>query len=146
MKVFQRLVSVILFYDQKGRILLQGRSGKVSKSGEEWGFFGGGIDEDETPEQAIMREIKEELGYNLKRPVKIGNYCNQYYNLKEKVHRKIYRTIFVAPLNDEIINSRVIEGDESKLFSTEDAKKLKLIPGDKEIIKIFENYWQSSQK
>jgi hypothetical protein len=145
-KVFQRWVSVILFYNKKGQILLQGRSGKVSKSGEEWGFFGGGIDEGETPEQAILREVKEELGYDLKKVIKIGNYENQYYNPKAKAHRKLYRTIFATPLNDKIINSKVIEGDKSKLFTTDEAKGLKIIPGDKEVIEIFEAYWQSSQK
>lgn len=145
-KVSQRWVSVILFYDKKGKILLQGRSGEASKSGEEWGFFGGGIDEGETPQQAIVREVKEEIGYDLKEFVKVGCYDNQYFNPKAKVQRKLHRTIFASPSNNEIINSKVIEGDKSELFSIAEAKKLKLIPGDKKVIEMFESYFKNLQK
>lgn len=143
--VLKRKVSVIIFYNTQGKILLQGRSGEVSKSGEEWGFFGGSIDEGETPEQAIIREVKEELNYDLEEFTKIGEYDNQYFNQKQKNHGKIYRMIFVSPLNDRIIDSKVIEGDESKLFTTKDAKELKLIPGDEKVIEIFENYLKKTK-
>jgi len=145
-KIHLRKVSVIIFYNKRGQILLQARSGDVSKSGEKWGFFGGGIDGDETPEQAIIREIKEELNYNLKKFTKIGEYENQYFNLKQKNHRKLFRTIFIAPLNQEIMNSKVIEGDGSKLFNIEETKELKLVPGDEKVIEIFENYLKNPNR
>ena len=46
-----RKVALIVFYDKENKILLQDRR-KISKRGEEWGFFGGGIEEGETPKQA----------------------------------------------------------------------------------------------
>jgi 8-oxo-dGTP diphosphatase len=55
-----RNVALIIFYDKDKRILLQDRRG-ISKLGAEWGFFGGEIENDETPEQAVVRETKEEL-------------------------------------------------------------------------------------
>lgn len=45
-----------------GRILLQLRSGAVLEPGT-WGTFGGAIDADETPEDAVRREVHEETGY-----------------------------------------------------------------------------------
>ena len=54
-------VAIVLFYNSKGEILLQDRRAK-SKWGEEYGFFGGAVEPDESPEQAIAREINEELG------------------------------------------------------------------------------------
>ncbi len=55
-----RDVALIIFYDKEKRILLQNRKG-ISKVGEEWGFFGGHIEKEETPEKALTREVKEEL-------------------------------------------------------------------------------------
>ncbi len=37
---------------------------KLSYKENEWSFAGGGIEENETPKQAVIRELKEELGSN----------------------------------------------------------------------------------
>jgi 8-oxo-dGTP pyrophosphatase MutT (NUDIX family) len=47
-----------------GRILLPKRSGGVEQP-HTWGVWGGAIDTDENPQNAVKREIAEELGYNL---------------------------------------------------------------------------------
>jgi len=60
-----RRVALIVFYDDEKRILLQYRKGINSKFCEEWGYFGGGIENGETPEQAVIRETKEELDFDL---------------------------------------------------------------------------------
>ena len=59
-----RRVSTIFFYDKEVRILFQDRR-DISKFGEEWGFFGGSIEGEETPRQAVIREIREELGIRI---------------------------------------------------------------------------------
>ena len=56
----QRNLSTIIFFEHDGRILLQDRR-SITKFGEEWGPFGGSIETGETPDQAIRREVKEEL-------------------------------------------------------------------------------------
>jgi 8-oxo-dGTP pyrophosphatase MutT (NUDIX family) len=145
-EILFRKVSVVVFYDKNGRILLQKRSGIQSKSGEDWGFFGGGIEENESPEEAIKREISVELGININEFIKIGEFENIYFNTKMKINRKLYRTIFISPLTSEIQSAKVLEGDGSKLFSISEAKKLKLVPGDIEVIKIFENYYNKNLK
>ncbi|MFH1173729.1 MAG: NUDIX domain-containing protein [archaeon] len=65
-------MSILCFYDKEGKILLQGRK-NISKWGAEWGFFGGKIEEGETPEQAIVREICEELSYTIRERRYVGN-------------------------------------------------------------------------
>ena len=49
-------------YNSKGELFLQDREGHKPPP---WGFFGGGIDEGETPIQAVIREAKEELDLDL---------------------------------------------------------------------------------
>lgn len=57
--------SGIIFIDKENRVLLEDRR-KICKHGEHWSFFGGVIEKGESIKQALNREVKEELGYNLK--------------------------------------------------------------------------------
>jgi 8-oxo-dGTP pyrophosphatase MutT (NUDIX family) len=58
----KRNVAMVGLRDEDGRILLT-RTSKLPKS---WHAIGGGIDpEDKTPEAAVIREVKEELGIDL---------------------------------------------------------------------------------
>jgi len=47
-----------------GRILLAHRSDRVDYEPNTWGTWGGKIDMDETPKQAVEREVEEETGFN----------------------------------------------------------------------------------
>ena len=60
--------SIILF-DENKKILLQLRTKDAPFSPSKWGYFGGGIEEGETPLEAVKRECYEELEYQLKNPL-----------------------------------------------------------------------------
>ncbi len=64
----KRDVSVILLFNTDKKILFQLRAKDALNLPGYWAFFGGGIDKDETPEQAVVREAQEELGYILSQP------------------------------------------------------------------------------
>ena len=66
-----RIVSVLILYDTEGRMLLQHRTKDAPTFPDYWAFFGGGVEEGETPEQAVRRESIEELGYQLRYPFKL---------------------------------------------------------------------------
>ena len=55
------LVSAVALIDPEGRVLLAQRPEGKSLAGL-WEFPGGKVEPDETPEAALIRELKEELG------------------------------------------------------------------------------------
>jgi 8-oxo-dGTP diphosphatase len=63
-----RHVAVLILYDGAGRILLQHRTMDAPTFPGYWAFFGGGIEQGESPEQAVKRESLEELGYAVTAP------------------------------------------------------------------------------
>jgi len=58
-------LSMIIFRDGKGRILLQFRDSAASSDPLVWSFFGGLAEEGETPLEAVIREVKEELDLDI---------------------------------------------------------------------------------
>jgi len=62
MSVNTKDMAIVIFHDKQGNVFVQER-GENSKVGEKFAFWGGGIDERETPKQALIRELREELRY-----------------------------------------------------------------------------------
>jgi len=148
LKFRKRKVSIIVFYDNKHRILLQERK-KISKFGEKWGFFGGGMDKKETPEQALKREIKEELNYNLKKSEFkfFKKYGPRLLNVKFKSHtyfRLITYFVFISKC-PKLSKFKQAEGNNMKFFSFSEAKKLKLMPGDYDIVNDLESNFRKTK-
>lgn len=61
------LVSAVALIDTDGRVLLAQRPQDKSLAGL-WEFPGGKVEEGETPETALIRELREELGIEAKQP------------------------------------------------------------------------------
>ena len=133
----ERNVAVVVFYDQQGNIAFQKR-GAASKLGEKYGLWGGQIELGETPDQAVRRELKEELGFI---PEKLDFYCHDSYLVVEegKYHGwLINQAVFISPITPELDRAKVYEGEglvkmtideaiESKGFSVGGTKFLKRI-------------------
>ena len=66
-----RNVYVLGLYNDKKEILLQHRSKDAKRLPDHWAFFGGGIEQGETPEQALARESIEELEYRVMKPQRL---------------------------------------------------------------------------
>lgn len=67
MNPFHFEVASCLLFDKNGKLLIYLRDDKPGISfPNHWDLFGGIIEEGETPEQTLVREVKEEIGIELK--------------------------------------------------------------------------------
>ncbi len=136
----QRTVSIIAFYDDQHRILLQDRHG-IAKSGEEWGFFGGGVEPGETPKQAVIRETKEELDYDLRNPYFLGPV---EITLNDEMYVRGY--VFVHPLGGLLQQFDQREGRDMRIFTLDEAHQLKIVPGDHDVLDRLADYFRQLNK
>ena len=61
-----REVAHVIFENERGELLLYLRDNKPGiPFPRHWDLFGGHLDEGETPEEALVREVEEELGIEL---------------------------------------------------------------------------------
>jgi 8-oxo-dGTP diphosphatase len=59
-------IAQVLLFDREGKLLIYLRDNKPEiPFPDYWDFFGGHIEEGETPDQALVREVGEELGVRL---------------------------------------------------------------------------------
>ncbi len=84
----KKIVCALLVNDSN-HILLQDRKG-ISKYGEEWSFFGGGIEDGESPEDALIRELQEELNWKPAKYSFIGETKHTITDRSLLYHRYIY--------------------------------------------------------
>ncbi len=123
----------IILIANDGRILLQYRDKDNRWNQDSWSEFGGQIEEGETPEEAVKRELKEELGIEL-----TGLKLFKKYELQRK--KGIYEQfVFTASLNYplESLKKQQKEGKDLALFTYEQTKGLKMADYTKEILEEF---------
>jgi 8-oxo-dGTP pyrophosphatase MutT (NUDIX family) len=123
----ERRLALMVFYDEKGRVLLQDRR-DMSKYGEEWGYFGGGIDGEESPEDAIKREILEELEFEIDVPEHLGKYVGHGRTLKDPTKEvKAVMEVFCMKVGLADCRRMVVhEGAGKRWFSIATAKRQKM--------------------
>jgi len=78
-------VGAFLYNPKTKEVLLHKRDGNTTNNPHKWAFFGGLAEEDETPTEALVREMKEELNLNLK-PKEITP-LRDYHNKERETHR-----------------------------------------------------------
>jgi mutator protein MutT len=113
-------VAVILLFDEQKRILVQHRSMDQKRSPGKWGFFGGGIDEGETPEEAVKRECQEELNYTLTAPLLVMSqqvdvtkyvFVEQFDSTKKLIQEEGQAMEWIDPSDPQIFEKNWIEHD-----------------------------------
>ena len=123
----------IILIDDQDKVLLQHRANDISWYPDHWGIFGGQIEKGETPKQAAIREIKEEVGIEIA-DLKFF----KKYELKRK--KGIYEAFFfTAPLNISIneLRNQQKEGQGLGIFNFNEVKDLKTTDLTKAALKDF---------
>jgi 8-oxo-dGTP diphosphatase len=131
---FKREVSVLAPYKKKDGqvyVFLQKRSEDAERYPGYFGFFGGGVEENETIEEALLREIKEELDIVLEKFSHFG----KYYLPKTIVD------VFITEVGDNFEKEiTVLEGDYGQWFNEEDFERQRgVITGDLKILEDLYN-------
>ena len=108
-------VAAIIFLED-GNYLLQLRDNKqgIFYPGH-WGLFGGGVELEEEPVDAIRREIKEELGIEIDEVVVVSRFD---FDLTPMNLGKFYRIFFMVKIPSIIIKQlKLSEGKDFGFFS-----------------------------
>lgn len=129
--VKKKIEVALLAFTDNDKVLLNKRADAES---EMWEFIGGGLENGETPYDAIKREILEEVGYTLSQEKDglkfVGSLSFEDYRIVAKVH------FFTAkfPGIEHFSDSDETFVADLKLFSLDEALKLTLLPITREII------------
>ncbi len=119
----------LIIDNAEGEILLQLRDDKPGLECPNcWGTFGGQIEEGETPQEALLREVREELNYGVESPVLYHVYSFDGYDIY------MFSTIDKkTTLNDFDVR----EGQRAGFFSREAATKIPCAFNCREIVEDY---------
>lgn len=134
----RRDVTLLILYDAEQRILLQHRTDDAPFAPGYWAFFGGGIEEGETPEQALDREILEELCHEVKTPKLL---IKQQYSMTGREGIKHIYTEYCSDKN----HLRLYEGQNWGWFTLEETQQLKMTETDRKVIQFIKQHQNTLQ-
>lgn len=97
-----KFVSIAIIYDpNSGLVLLQHRERDAHVSPNKWGLFGGHGEEKESPEQTLLRELKEEIGISFqKRDLKFLH----DYSITPELRRYVFLVDSLSSDSEIILN------------------------------------------
>lgn len=107
-----------LLYKKDKTFLLQHRTHDAPYQPNTWGIFGGGLEGDETPIQALKRELWEEIEYKIHSPILIFTTDFVYEE------RMLVQNIFI----EEYDESQPIVLNEGQGFGWFSVKNMKTLP------------------
>jgi 8-oxo-dGTP diphosphatase len=91
------IVVVAAVIERKDRRLLIGQRRKNDSSPLKWEFPGGKVQPGESPETALARELREELGVTLTKCAEITRVHHRYANIPEELEIRFYAAAFAEP-------------------------------------------------
>ena len=120
--------SVVAAIIKKNNQYLIVQRNKDKHLGLKWEFPGGKLEKNETPENCLIREIKEEIGVNL------GDFCFSplTFSLNEYDDFNILLLLYICRENVGVIMSN--ENQNMKWLFVKDLYDCNLLPADRELI------------
>ncbi|HYF05388.1 MAG TPA: NUDIX hydrolase [Patescibacteria group bacterium] len=145
MREIQRTIVVAFVFSKDGKLLMGKKD--PSKGGvfpNTWHFPGGGINEDESFEQALAREVKEEAGLDIHGlrivPIELKNYASSektLWSTQERVLCHMEFNYFEIFLEENADMIKLTPGDdlvELKWLTREELGHVEHIPGGREFL------------
>lgn len=123
MSVDRKIIDVVCAFmrNEEGKIFIARRAAHKSMAGK-WEFPGGKIEEDEKPQEALKREMKEEFGIT----IEVGKYVGK------NIHR--YPTFTIRLIAYEITHQSgefgLTDHDQIKWVTKEELKNIDLAEAD----------------
>ncbi|HEY8094873.1 MAG TPA: NUDIX domain-containing protein [Methylobacter sp.] len=137
-------VALILFKPSIRKILLQHRSDDAPTFPDHYSPFGGAIEFDESPEDAILREAFEELTLDIFDLKKCGLKFIDYYDnvsntiLKKRTHLFVGET----EMNEPELLRRLREGKGLAYFSFWEATRVKVAREDRALLHLAKMHFR----
>ena len=114
-------IAAIILENDKGEFLLYLRDNKPDiPFPDHWDLIGGHVEEGETPEEALIREVKEELDIDLKD----YTFYKKYECLTGDAYENI-KYIYYGKINLPIKEITLLEGVRPQYFSREEIPDIK---------------------
>ncbi len=116
-----RKIAAIILENDKGELLLYLRDNKPGiPFPRYWDLIGGHVEEGETPEEALIREVKEELNYELTD----YKFFREYLCLKGDAYPNI-KYIYSGRFNVPPEEITLLEGEKAQYFKKEEIPDVK---------------------
>jgi 8-oxo-dGTP diphosphatase len=114
-------IAAIILKNDKGEFLLALRDNKPGIPFPlHWDLIGGHVEDGETPEEALVREVKEELDIDLKDYA----FYRKYECLTNDAYENI-KYIYTGKINLPIEEITLLEGERAQFFSKEEIPDIK---------------------
>jgi len=125
----KKIAAVILENDQ-GELLLYLRDNKPGiPFPQHWDLIGGHVEDGETPEEALVREVKEELNYD----IKDYRFFKRYECLEGDAYPNT-KYIYYAKFNIPLEEITLYEGERVQYFKKDEIPEVKFANMLKEIV------------
>jgi 8-oxo-dGTP pyrophosphatase MutT (NUDIX family) len=101
-----------------------------------WGFFGGAVDEGESPLAALHRELEEEIELRAHGAVLFTQF---HFDMTALGLRRYYRNYYVIHIDaEQLAELRLHEGEELGLFTGEDLlQRMRMAPYDAFALELY---------
>lgn len=135
-------IAAIILENDKREFLLALRDNKPGiPFPDHWDLIGGHVEEGETPEEALIREVKEELNID----IKDYSFFRAYECLTGDAYENI-KYIYTGKINIPIEEVTLLEGERPQYFSREEIPDVKFANIIKSIVMDYISYSDSLNK